>query len=174
MIVYLSTKTLPSSFLWKCIHAAQVNVGFATERHVVAPPVEQDLFRLVSKREHGRRNIVLDPRVENTSSHAKVLGKDVVHFHTGVREVYPDRIFAFGYTPLYAYAKAGFSAEQIRFLGGRRPRQDRHHLAGAAYVGGQRNQHAHRRLCAGLAAQRHCGIPRDGGEAVKGTDAACG
>lgn len=43
--------------------------------------------------------------------------KDVVEFHTGVRKVYPDRIFAFGYTPLYDYAKAGYTPEQIRSLG---------------------------------------------------------
>ncbi len=41
---------------------------------------------------------------------------DIVEFHTGVRKVYPDRLFAFGYTGSYDYGKAGFSPEQIKTL----------------------------------------------------------
>lgn len=41
---------------------------------------------------------------------------DLVEFHTEVRKVYPERLFAFGYTGDYDYAKAGFSAEQIKTL----------------------------------------------------------
>ncbi|ORY01816.1 isocitrate lyase [Clohesyomyces aquaticus] len=40
--------------------------------------------------------------------------KDIVEFHTEVRKVYPDRLFAFGYTGDYDYAKAGYSAEQVK------------------------------------------------------------
>jgi isocitrate lyase len=42
--------------------------------------------------------------------------KDLVEFHTEVRKVYPDRLFAFGYTGDYDYAKAGFSEEQVKTL----------------------------------------------------------
>lgn len=41
---------------------------------------------------------------------------DLVKFHTEVRKVYPDRLFAFGYTGDYDYAKAGFSPEQVKSL----------------------------------------------------------
>ena len=41
---------------------------------------------------------------------------DIVEFHTKVREVYPDRLFAFGYTGDYEYGKAGFSPEQVKNL----------------------------------------------------------
>jgi isocitrate lyase len=41
---------------------------------------------------------------------------DIVEFHTKVREVYPDRLFAFGYTGDYDYGKAGFSPEQVKDL----------------------------------------------------------
>ncbi|KAH7176886.1 isocitrate lyase [Dactylonectria macrodidyma] len=40
--------------------------------------------------------------------------KDIVEFHTEVRKVYPDRLFAFGFTGMYDYEKAGFSPEKIR------------------------------------------------------------
>lgn len=40
--------------------------------------------------------------------------KDIVEYHTKVREVYPDRLFAFGYTGDYDYPAAGFSPEQIK------------------------------------------------------------
>ncbi|KAI0144516.1 isocitrate lyase [Xylariaceae sp. FL1272] len=42
--------------------------------------------------------------------------KDIVDFHTEVRKVYPERLFAFGYTGDYDYAKAGFSPEQVKSL----------------------------------------------------------
>jgi isocitrate lyase len=42
--------------------------------------------------------------------------KDIVEFHTKVREVYPDRLFAFGYTGDYDFAKAGFSDQQVKTL----------------------------------------------------------
>ena len=40
--------------------------------------------------------------------------EDIVSFHTQVRKIYPDRLFAFGYTGDYDYAKAGFSAEAVK------------------------------------------------------------
>lgn len=40
--------------------------------------------------------------------------KDIVEFHTEVRKVHPDRLFAFGFTGMYDYEKAGFSSEQVR------------------------------------------------------------
>ena len=39
---------------------------------------------------------------------------DMVEFHEKVRAVYPDRLFAFGYTGDYDYPKAGFSQEAIK------------------------------------------------------------
>lgn len=42
--------------------------------------------------------------------------KDLVEFHTEVRKVHADRLFAFGYTGDYDYAKAGFSPEQVKTL----------------------------------------------------------
>lgn len=42
--------------------------------------------------------------------------QDILDFHADVRKVYPDRLFAFGYTGDYDYAKAGFSAEQVKSL----------------------------------------------------------
>lgn len=42
--------------------------------------------------------------------------KDIVEFHTEVRKVYPDRLFAFGYTGDYDFAKAGFSEDQVKSL----------------------------------------------------------
>ena len=42
--------------------------------------------------------------------------KDIVEFHEGVRKVYPDRLFAFGYTGDYDYGKAGFSPAQVKTL----------------------------------------------------------
>lgn len=42
--------------------------------------------------------------------------KDIVEFHTAIRKVYPDRLFAFGYTGDYDYGKAGFSAEQVKTM----------------------------------------------------------
>ncbi|KAI9742369.1 MAG: hypothetical protein M1818_003902 [Claussenomyces sp. TS43310] len=41
---------------------------------------------------------------------------DIVSFHKQFRAVYPDRIFAFGYTGDYDYPKAGFSSAAIRSL----------------------------------------------------------
>jgi isocitrate lyase len=41
---------------------------------------------------------------------------DIVDFHTQVRKVHPDRLFAFGYTGDYDFAKAGFSEEQVKTL----------------------------------------------------------
>jgi isocitrate lyase len=41
---------------------------------------------------------------------------DIVEFHSEVRKVYPDRLFAFGYTGDYDFAKAGFSDEQVKNL----------------------------------------------------------
>lgn len=41
---------------------------------------------------------------------------DIVEFHTKVRKVYPDRLFAFGYTGDYNYKNAGFSDEQVKNL----------------------------------------------------------
>uniref|UniRef100_A0A8H7N4Y7 Isocitrate lyase n=1 Tax=Bionectria ochroleuca TaxID=29856 RepID=A0A8H7N4Y7_BIOOC len=40
--------------------------------------------------------------------------KDIVEFHTEVRKVYPDRMFAFGFTGMYNYEAAGFTQEQIK------------------------------------------------------------
>ncbi|KAF2733969.1 Phosphoenolpyruvate/pyruvate domain-containing protein [Polyplosphaeria fusca] len=42
--------------------------------------------------------------------------KDIVDFHTDVRKVYPDRLFAFGYTGDYDFGKAGFSEQQVKTL----------------------------------------------------------
>jgi isocitrate lyase len=42
--------------------------------------------------------------------------KDVVEFHSQVRKVHSDRLFAFGYTGDYDFAKAGFSEEQVKSL----------------------------------------------------------
>ncbi|KAH9897317.1 isocitrate lyase [Xylariomycetidae sp. FL2044] len=42
--------------------------------------------------------------------------KDLVEFHTEVRKVYPERLFAFGYTGDYDFGKAGFSPEQVKTL----------------------------------------------------------
>lgn len=39
---------------------------------------------------------------------------DIFTFHTEFRKVYPDRIFAFGYTGDYDYPKAGFSPEAVK------------------------------------------------------------
>lgn len=41
---------------------------------------------------------------------------DIVEFHKTVREVHPERLFAFGYTGDYDFAKAGFSDEQVKNL----------------------------------------------------------
>jgi isocitrate lyase len=41
---------------------------------------------------------------------------DIVEFHSEVRKVYPDRLFAFGYTGDFDFAKAGFSDEQVKTL----------------------------------------------------------
>ncbi|KAF5246461.1 hypothetical protein FANTH_6833 [Fusarium anthophilum] len=41
---------------------------------------------------------------------------DIVEFHTEVRKVFPDRMFAFGYTGQYDYEAGGFSAEQVKSL----------------------------------------------------------
>lgn len=41
---------------------------------------------------------------------------DIVEFHTEVRKVYPDRLFAFGYTGDYDYGKAGFSPDKVKTL----------------------------------------------------------
>ncbi|KAH7070343.1 isocitrate lyase [Paraphoma chrysanthemicola] len=41
---------------------------------------------------------------------------DIVQFHSEVRKVFPDRVFAFGYTGDFDYAKAGFSDEQVKTL----------------------------------------------------------
>lgn len=40
--------------------------------------------------------------------------KDIEEFHTKVRKVYPNRLFAFGFTGMYDYAKAGFTPEKVR------------------------------------------------------------
>ncbi|KAF4987552.1 hypothetical protein FGRMN_10304 [Fusarium graminum] len=40
--------------------------------------------------------------------------KDIVDFHEGVRKVYPERLFAFGYTGQYDYEAAGFSPNQVK------------------------------------------------------------
>jgi isocitrate lyase len=42
--------------------------------------------------------------------------KDIVEFHSEVRKIYPDRLFAFGYTGDYDFAKAGFNDDQIKNL----------------------------------------------------------
>ncbi|CAG9952955.1 unnamed protein product [Clonostachys rosea f. rosea IK726] len=41
---------------------------------------------------------------------------DIVEFHTAVRKVHPDRLFAFGYTGDYDFGKAGFSPEQVKTM----------------------------------------------------------
>ncbi|KAG5787652.1 hypothetical protein H9Q69_013277 [Fusarium xylarioides] len=41
---------------------------------------------------------------------------DIVEFHTEVRKVFPDRMFAFGYTGQYDYEAGGFLAEQVKSL----------------------------------------------------------
>ncbi|KAH8895600.1 Phosphoenolpyruvate/pyruvate domain-containing protein [Thozetella sp. PMI_491] len=40
--------------------------------------------------------------------------KDILEFHTEVRKAQPNRLFAFGFTGMYNYEKAGFSSDQIR------------------------------------------------------------
>lgn len=40
--------------------------------------------------------------------------EDLVSFHTQVRKVFPERLFAFGYTGDYDYPKAGFSPEAVK------------------------------------------------------------
>ncbi|CAB91173.1 Mitochondrial 2-methylisocitrate lyase [Schizosaccharomyces pombe] len=42
--------------------------------------------------------------------------QDIKAFHEGVRAVYPDRMFAFGFTGNYDFKAAGFSEEQLRNL----------------------------------------------------------
>ncbi|PVH89463.1 Phosphoenolpyruvate/pyruvate domain-containing protein [Cadophora sp. DSE1049] len=42
--------------------------------------------------------------------------KDMHDFHTGMREVYPGRLFAFGYTGSANFAKGGYSAEEVETL----------------------------------------------------------
>ncbi|KAF7560400.1 hypothetical protein G7046_g3761 [Stylonectria norvegica] len=39
--------------------------------------------------------------------------KDITEFHSEVRKVFPKRLFAFGFTGMYDYAKAGFTPEQV-------------------------------------------------------------
>ncbi|KAK6219455.1 hypothetical protein LQW54_002187 [Pestalotiopsis sp. IQ-011] len=39
--------------------------------------------------------------------------KDMHEFHTSVREVFPDRLFAFGYTGAYDYTKNGYTQEEM-------------------------------------------------------------
>lgn len=34
-------------------------------------------------------------------------------FHTEVRKVYPDRLFAFGFTGAYDFIKAGYTQEEV-------------------------------------------------------------
>lgn len=41
---------------------------------------------------------------------------DIVEFHTGVRKIYPQRLFAFGYTGSHDYSAAGFTPEQVKTL----------------------------------------------------------
>ncbi|RSL52125.1 hypothetical protein CEP53_008189 [Fusarium sp. AF-6] len=42
--------------------------------------------------------------------------RDILEFHTEVRKIFPDRLFAFGFTGMYDYTKAGFTDEQIRSI----------------------------------------------------------
>lgn len=37
-------------------------------------------------------------------------------FHTGVRKVYPDRMFAFGYTGNADFSKGGYTSEEVETL----------------------------------------------------------
>ncbi|KAF9878873.1 hypothetical protein CkaCkLH20_03773 [Colletotrichum karsti] len=39
--------------------------------------------------------------------------KDMHEFHTALREAYPNRLFAFGYTGAYDFSKGGYSAEEV-------------------------------------------------------------
>ncbi|KAF4345839.1 isocitrate lyase [Fusarium beomiforme] len=39
--------------------------------------------------------------------------KDMYEFHTAIREVFPDRMFAFGFTGCYDFSKGGYSPEEI-------------------------------------------------------------
>jgi isocitrate lyase len=39
--------------------------------------------------------------------------KDMLEFHTALREVYPDRLFAFGYTGGFDFGKAGYTPEEF-------------------------------------------------------------
>ncbi|OHE93434.1 acetate utilization-3 [Colletotrichum orchidophilum] len=39
--------------------------------------------------------------------------KDMHDFHAALREVYPNRLFAFGYTGAYDFSKGGYSAEEV-------------------------------------------------------------
>ncbi|KAK1993599.1 hypothetical protein LX36DRAFT_752258 [Colletotrichum falcatum] len=39
--------------------------------------------------------------------------KDMQEFHAAVRDVYPDRLFAFGYTGAYDFNKGGYSADEV-------------------------------------------------------------
>jgi isocitrate lyase len=42
--------------------------------------------------------------------------EDIVSFHTQVRRIHPDRLFAFGYTGDYDYPQAGFSPASVKSL----------------------------------------------------------
>jgi isocitrate lyase len=44
----------------------------------------------------------------------KTVWKDMLEFHHEVRKVHPNRLFAFGFTGMYDYEKAGFTPEQVR------------------------------------------------------------
>ncbi|GKT84198.1 hypothetical protein Ct61P_02048 [Colletotrichum tofieldiae] len=39
--------------------------------------------------------------------------KDMQEFHAALREVYPNRLFAFGYTGAYDFSKGGYSPEEV-------------------------------------------------------------
>ncbi|KAF6794613.1 isocitrate lyase [Colletotrichum sojae] len=47
------------------------------------------------------------------SRQASIDKKDMHDFHTAVREVFPNRLFAFGYTGAYDFSKGGYSAEEV-------------------------------------------------------------
>lgn len=37
----------------------------------------------------------------------------MLEFHTALREVYPERLFAFGYTGAFDFAKAGYTEKEV-------------------------------------------------------------
>ncbi|KAI8717026.1 Isocitrate lyase [Fusarium sp. LHS14.1] len=60
------------------------------------------------------RAVAAAPLGDMTWARMDAPGEDILEFHTEVRKIFPDRLFAFGFTGMYDYTKAGFTDEQIR------------------------------------------------------------